>query len=54
MVEKRGLGRGLSALLEEQDDGGPTPGAPAPDRTVPIELLRPNPLRPSAIAKSLS
>src|SRR4051812_33936694 len=46
MVEKRGLGRGLSALLEEQDDNAPASAAPAPDRTVPIELLRPNPNQP--------
>ena len=48
MVEqKRGLGRGLSALLEEQ--AAETPAAEAAStgvRTVPIELIRRNPDQP--------
>jgi ParB family chromosome partitioning protein len=45
MVEKRGLGRGLSALLEDSND---TSGdaAVSPDRTLPIELIRRNPDQP--------
>ena len=49
MVEKRGLGRGLSALLGEAEEAGEGPlnagGAAAstePQRTVPIELVRRN------------
>jgi ParB family chromosome partitioning protein len=45
MVEKRGLGRGLSALLEDSNE---TSGdaAVSPDRTLPIELIRRNPDQP--------
>ena len=53
MVEKRGLGRGLSALLGEAEEAGEgplNPGAPAaagePPRAVPIELVRRNPDQP--------
>jgi ParB family chromosome partitioning protein len=52
MVEKRGLGRGLSALLGEAEEAGEgplntgaTPSA-EPTRTVPIELVRRNPDQP--------
>lgn len=47
--DRRGLGRGLSALMAEagvdlsRDPAAPAPG---PDRTVPIEALRPNPDQP--------
>jgi len=46
--DKRGLGRGLSALMADipaEEDGA---GAPAPraDRTLPIESVRPNPDQP--------
>ena len=45
MVEKRGLGRGLSALLEDSNDtSGDT--AVSPERTLPIELIRRNPDQP--------
>lgn len=40
---RRGLGRGLSALLAEVE---PAEEAPKPDRTVPIEALSPNPDQP--------
>ncbi len=40
---RRGLGRGLSALLGEVE--GPTPGA-AGAREIPIELIRRNPAQP--------
>jgi len=51
-TEKRGLGRGLSALMADIDSGGTgeTPKTPdasqRPDRTLPIEDLRPNPEQP--------
>ena len=52
-TEKRGLGRGLSALMADIDAGGeatPSQGAAAvssrPDRTLPIEDLRANPDQP--------
>ncbi len=41
---KRGLGRGLSALLGE--DSLPSPGGEEGVRTVPIESLEPSPLQP--------
>lgn len=50
-MEKRGLGRGLSALLADIDDE-PAPKEDAPERepasvrTVPIESIRPNPNQP--------
>jgi ParB family chromosome partitioning protein len=52
MVEKRGLGRGLSALLGEAEEAGEGPlsaGVAAPvdgQRVVPIELVRRNPDQP--------
>lgn len=53
MVEKRGLGRGLSALIgdvipPEETDGGAMPGRghAAPDSHVPIENVHPNPDQP--------
>ncbi len=51
-TEKRGLGRGLSALMADIDAGGaadapkPHDAAPRPDRTLPVEDLRPNPNQP--------
>ena len=45
MVEKRGLGRGLSALLEEASEA-PEDGGIAPERDMPIELIRRNPDQP--------
>lgn len=50
--ERRGLGRGLSALMADAgvDLGpagrGPAPRAVSPDRRVPIEHLQPNPDQP--------
>ena len=47
MVEhRRGLGRGLSALLEETEVAADEPQAVAGVRTAPIELLRRNPDQP--------
>jgi ParB family chromosome partitioning protein len=51
---RRGLGRGLSALLGENDiaatlEGAVTPPAPAATHTVPIELLRRNPDQPRKV-----
>lgn len=46
---KRGLGRGLSALMADVDLGSSMaePAKPAPDRTmIPIEQLSPNPNQP--------
>lgn len=44
---KRGLGRGLSALMADMDLDGPAPAAPARDRTlIPIEQLTANPDQP--------
>lgn len=51
-TEKRGLGRGLSALMADIDAGGgveaqaPQEAAPRSDRTLPIEDLHPNPNQP--------
>jgi ParB family chromosome partitioning protein len=49
-TERRGLGRGLSALLADIDaaTGGEEGGRPriAPDRTLPIDSIRPNPAQP--------
>ena len=39
---RRGLGRGLSALLGESEVGGPSAGT----REIPIELIRPNAAQP--------
>jgi len=50
--ERRGLGRGLSALMAEADLVPPGPDAPgrstqrAPDTILPIETLTPNPDQP--------
>ena len=45
---RRGLGRGLSALMADlgaaPSDGAPPP--PAPDRLLPVEAIRPNPAQP--------
>ena len=50
MAEKRGLGRGLSALMADvrTDDPRPETGAAArtAERAVPIETIRPNPNQP--------
>ncbi len=52
-TEKRGLGRGLSALMADIEPGrseeaaGDQPSAaPRPDRTIPIEDIGPNPDQP--------
>lgn len=52
-MERKGLGRGLSALLADiaPVDEAPPPGAPGSSvgtvaNTVPIELIRPNPNQP--------
>src|SRR4051794_11002280 len=47
MVEhRRGLGRGLSALLEETEAAAEEPNAVSGVRVAPIELLRRNPDQP--------
>jgi ParB family chromosome partitioning protein len=51
---RRGLGRGLSALLGESDiaatlEGAAAPPTPAETHTVPIELLRRNPEQPRKV-----
>jgi ParB family chromosome partitioning protein len=49
-MEKKGLGRGLSALLADiaPAEAAPEPGraAPAGTKPVPIELIQPNPQQP--------
>ena len=45
MVEKRGLGRGLSALLEDSKELASEAGV-MPERALPIELIRRNPGQP--------
>src|SRR5271154_1919906 len=45
MAERRGLGRGLSALLDEATDAG-AGGAPSGVREVPIEMIHRNPNQP--------
>jgi ParB family chromosome partitioning protein len=49
-MEKKGLGRGLSALLADiaPAEAAPEPGRPAPVGTkpIPIELIQPNPQQP--------
>lgn len=45
MVEKRGLGRGLSALLEDSNEPAAEVSV-APERALPIELIRRNPDQP--------
>src|SRR5579872_1590967 len=42
----RGLGRGLSALLDEASDGDPPGGAGDGVREIPIELIHRNPDQP--------
>ncbi len=44
--EKRGLGRGLSALMSDANLDNPNATPPRPDQTVAIERLVPNPLQP--------
>ena len=50
MVEKRGLGRGLSALLGDVDEAKVVAGAPAEEisgvREIPIELIHRNEHQP--------
>jgi len=43
---RRNLGRGLSALLGEDDGAGGPPGGPRPPRMVPVDLLRPSRFQP--------
>lgn len=46
-LAKRGLGRGLSALMADMDLTGPAPAAPTRDREmIPIEQLTANPDQP--------
>ncbi len=47
-MEKKGLGRGLSALLADVGDAGSPSeqGAPPAARLVPVERIRPNPNQP--------
>jgi ParB family chromosome partitioning protein len=49
-MEKKGLGRGLSALLADiaPAEATPEPGRPAPAgaKPIPIELIQPNPQQP--------
>ncbi|MFO1107313.1 MAG: ParB/RepB/Spo0J family partition protein [Amaricoccus sp.] len=45
-MEKKGLGRGLSALLADVAPEAPRVGAPSPGRPIPIEQIRPNPNQP--------
>jgi ParB family chromosome partitioning protein len=42
LSKKRGLGRGLDALLEKEE----APAAPAPIQTLPIDQLKPNRFQP--------
>ena len=43
----RGLGRGLSALMSDlEPQEGPNAAPPAPDMSVPVEQVRPNPDQP--------
>lgn len=44
--ERRGLGRGLSALLGEIQSGGDAAGQARPVGTLPIDLIRANPAQP--------
>ncbi len=48
--ERRGLGRGLSALMSDVPTASTEPDAPSrpvnPDRMIPVEQLRPNPDQP--------
>ena len=45
---KRGLGRGLSALMADVNEGhgDETTEAKQPDRVIPIEMIVPNPDQP--------
>ena len=44
--KKRGLGRGLDALLPPTVPAAPSPAAPEPVTTLPVAKLRPNRLQP--------
>ena len=50
MMEQKGLGRGLSALLADVATDGrraaAAPAAPAPADAIPIDRIRPNPNQP--------
>ena len=49
MAERRGLGRGLSALMADVDGDTPTAQSDAPrkpEQTIPIERIAPNPDQP--------
>lgn len=49
MTKKRGLGRGLTALMNDvRDEASPPPGAAPrrPDLRLPVEKIRPNPDQP--------
>jgi ParB family chromosome partitioning protein len=43
LSKKRGLGRGLDALLQKEEEA---PAAPAPVQTLPIDQLKPNRFQP--------
>ena len=45
-TSKRGLGRGLSALMSDVAEGPKADNAPAVDQMVPIEKVHPNPNQP--------
>ena len=48
-IERRGLGRGLSALLADvnmQEPAGASPDQPRPMQVLPVERLQPNPNQP--------
>ncbi|MEL7090500.1 MAG: ParB/RepB/Spo0J family partition protein [Pseudomonadota bacterium] len=44
--KKRGLGRGLSALMADVPEQGPQAAPGRADQTIPIEKIRPNPDQP--------
>lgn len=46
MNERRGLGRGLSALMSDVNLGPGAEGSPGAETRLPIERLRPNPAQP--------
>lgn len=50
-MEKKGLGRGLSALLADVAPEAPRAGVPAPagQRGVPVDRIRPNPDQPRRV-----
>ena len=45
-IRRRGLGRGLSALMSDIEPPGEERAAPRPDRTLPIDALAANPDQP--------